>query len=124
MRGAGGGPALHGGCWALQGGKTSSGLQPILSSALFRTRAFVCVCVCGKQIAEEESSGPAGRRLVLLWLLESGVEGRREKGRDSEQEAPAQSPSPHLSPSVPSITSRSSPVAHLGAESIRNSFAK
>lgn len=37
-------------------GKTSSGLHPILGSALFRTLFFFG----GKQIAEEESAQPGG----------------------------------------------------------------
>lgn len=84
-------------------GKPSSGLQPILSSALFRTFFFFFV---ESRLLRRKAPGQPGRRLVLPWFSELGVEGGGEKGTDR-----ARGNSPAPSPPSPS-----SPAAHLWAE--------
>ena len=78
-------------------GETSSGLQPILSSALFRTLFFFFFG--GKQIAEEESTQPGGEESGSALASRIGGGGRGEVKAETQgrRHQPQPAPAPrHL----------------------------
>lgn len=80
-------PGLRGGRWTLLGREDFIRASAPFSVPLYLEHIFVCVCVCGKQITEEERGRPA-REMSLWWPSELGGGEGREKGRDFKPEGP------------------------------------